>query len=50
MSQGQVHSILHHKDLALTNMIDVLQKQVHSSSMRYCKSSYVWGKFKLITQ
>uniref|UniRef100_K1QGE1 E3 ubiquitin-protein ligase LRSAM1 n=1 Tax=Magallana gigas TaxID=29159 RepID=K1QGE1_MAGGI len=26
-SQGQVHSILHHKDLALTNMIDVLQKQ-----------------------
>lgn len=26
-SQDQVHSILHHKDLALTNMIDVLQKQ-----------------------
>lgn len=26
-SQGHVHSILHHKDLALTNMIDVLQKQ-----------------------
>lgn len=27
-SQDQVASILNHKDLALTNMLDVLQKQV----------------------